>query len=655
MENSCSLRKKVAMSNWFPTHGHTTFSLLDGLSKPEQIAKRLVECGYAGAACTDHGNLGACPSFVKALTKHNLKPILGCEFYVCQQDSTIQTKENASLSHLVVLAKNLQGWKNLMKASSTSFRPENSYRKPRLDIEKLGKIGAGEFICFSGHMGSDLANVCFDEPKLAYNCASYEEARTLVSKNWESRVNEAVLRYQKAFGRENFYLEIQLVDQTNLPAVLVVARILRHCGKKLGVPCVATADSHYPRREDAADQRILLCTSLDTTLKEVQRKLDANEDVGLGAFFKSNNYHIPSLREMEELHAGYPEELENSLKIADRCEVYAVGGKPKLPVFACPGGETPDSYLEKLCQEGWKTKIAGRLEQEKQPTYQARLTETELPVLRDAGLSSYFLIKWDVIKYCREVLRAKVGKGRGSAAGCLVSYLLDITRVDPIRYGLSFARFYNAGRNSPGRTALPDIDTDLPIGMRAPAIEYIRAKYGRDKVCQMATFSRMQGRGALKDVLRAHDRCSFEEMGRITEHIPDEAEIADQLQEMREETGEASIIQWALQNNGDALKEWVTLREDGELDGPLALDFAQAIRLEGTKRSMGKHASGLIICSEPLEDIAPMVWDKSSGELMVGVDMNDCEALGLVKFDFLGLRTLDCIQNAESIIRTGRA
>jgi DNA polymerase-3 subunit alpha len=204
-----------------------------------------------------------------------------------------------------------------------------------------------------------------------------------------------------------------------------------------------------------------------------------------------------------------------------------------------------------------------------------------------------------------------------------------------------------------GRIALPDIDTDFPIKFREKVKEYIREKYGHAHVCDMATFSRMQGRGALKDVLRVHSRCGFEEMNLITEHIPDEAEIADQLQEMKEETGEASIIQWALENNAEALKPWVFIKEDGELDGPLAMDFAQAIRLEGTKRSMGKHASGLIICSETLADIAPMVYDRGSQEMMLGIDMRDGEAMGLVKFDILGLRCLDCLEDCENIIRTG--
>lgn len=646
------------MSLWFPLHCHSHFSMLDGLSKPEQIAGRLLECGYAGSALTDHGTISGVPGFIKALGKKKLKPVAGCEFYICQQDATLRTAENRALSHLCVLATGLEGWKRLMRASSQSFRPEHAYHKPRLDIERLGRIGGGHFVTFSGHLGSDLANVCFGDFRAAYSARSYEEARAHVHPEWKARVTAAIRRYQAAFGADNFWLEIQLVDAEKIPAALVVARILRAVGRELGVPRVATADSHYCRREDAPDQRVLLVNALDTTMKEVQRKLDADEDVQLGAFFRGNNYHIPSPEEVRDLHGDHPDELEQSLAIAARCSAFEVGGsKFLLPKFPCPDGLTGDQYLAKLCRSGWDKKVAGRVPAAKLPEYEARLWKKEFPVIEstEGFLADYFLIKADIIRYVREVLKRKTGPGRGSAAGCMVSYLTGITTVDPIPNGLIFERFYNAGRNSPGRVAIPDIDSDFPIAIREEVIEYVRNKWGRDKVCQMATFSRMQGRGAMKDVLRAHDRCSFEEMNRITEFIPDEAEIADQLQEMREETGEASIIRLALENYPDQLRPWAFLRDDGEIDGPLALDFAQAIRLEGTKRSMGKHASGVIICSEVLADICPMVWDKGSSEMMVGVDMRDAEDMKLVKVDILGLRTLDCTNDAESIIRCGRA
>lgn len=668
------------MSNWFPLHVHDFNSLLDGLSKPTQIAERIVECGYGGSALTNHGNIAGCASFTVAMNSvckcghqkkiHHqgqtcqkgcgckkyenvpLKPILGNEFYISQQDATIRDKTNGKHSHLVVLAKGPEGWKNLIKATSASNKPEVFYRKPRLDLQKLASFSKDSFITFSGHMGSDMANILFEEPSLAYDANSVSDAKAMLRTDWLARSTDLAGKYKGLFGESNFYMEIQLIDHENLPASVVVAECLRRVAFETKTPCVATADSHYCRKNDAPDQRILLCSALETTLNEVQRKLDNAEEVGLSAFFKSNNYHIPSFDELKDLHTH--EELANSLVIAGRCEAIKISGRPMLPVFVPPDGSKPDDHLRQLARDGWRKKISTKVPKEKHPEYAERVKH-ELEVLTGAGLSSYFLIVADFIRYAKEVLKIKVGKGRGSAAGCLVSYLTNITGVDPIRFGLIFARFYNQGRNSPGRVALPDIDCDFPIKSREAVIQYIRDKYGADKVCQMATFSRMQGRGALKDVLRARERCSFEEMGKITEHIPDEAAISDQLQEMLEETGEASIIQWALENNAEQLKEWAYLDEQGELQGPMAIEFAQAIRLEGTKRSQGKHPSGLIISSEPLADIVPMVYDKSSEQMIVGVDMRDAEEMGLVKFDILGLRTLDCICDAETLIRTGRA
>ncbi len=638
------------MSEWVPLHGHSHFSLLDGLSKPEQLAARFAECGYLAGAVTDHGTIAGSPSFARALKKKGIKAIAGCEFYLSREDAAVKTKENRKLSHLCVLAKNQAGWKGLVRAVSCSNRPENFYYRPRLSLEKLAPFSEGNWIAFSGHPGSDLANVLFEDPGAAYSCRSYDEVRLMARKDWREKVVGEVRKYQKLFGKENFYLEIQLIDQANMPASLVVARALRDVGKKLGVPRVATADSHYPRREDAADQRILLCSALNVTLGEVNRRLEADEDVGLACFFRSNNYHVPGLEEMKALHE--PEELACSLEIAARCETPNTSSPPLLPRFECPGGADPDDHLRTLCARGWEKKVARKVDRSKWPVYEARLKE-ELEVLSTAGLSSYFLIVDDYVNHARDVLKCKVGEGRGSAAGCLVSHLMNITDVDPVRYDLLFSRFYAAARNTPGRVSLPDIDSDFPVDSREAIIDYVRGKYGSDKVCQMATFSRMQGRGALKDVLRAHGRCGYEEMNRITLCVPDESSISDDLQEMLEAGEEPSIIRWALENHPDELREWCSLGEDGELDGPLSVDFAQAIRLEGTKRSMGKHASGVIICSVPLADVVPMVYDKSTGQPMVAFDMKDAEEAGLVKQDILGTAVLDKLGSAESLIRTG--
>jgi DNA polymerase-3 subunit alpha len=668
--------------SWTPLHCHSHYSLLDGLSKATQIAERCVKLGYKSCAVTDHGNIAGTIDFTKALKdvcncghqkaihdsgkkcrrkncscgefkKAGLKPILGSELYLCAKDATVKEVSNRDCSHLVVLAKNSAGWKSLVKLTSFANLPEHIYyKRPRLSLDKLSQFTGGNLIAFSGHMGSDLANVIFgDNAKLAYKAKTYDEAKALVRDDWYEATAALAGKYQDIFGKENFFIEIQLIDQKNLPASIVVAKILRYVAKKLGILVVATADSHYPDKEDASDQRILLCSQFETTLGIVQKKIDSEDgDVGLGGFFKSNNYHIPSLEEMTVLHTE--EELQCSMTIAEMCESYDILGKPKIPTFDCPAGLSPDEYFRQLCIQGWKNKIASVIPKENQKAYADRVKH-ELEVIKNAGLASYFLIVQDFCNWGRNQ-GWLLGPGRGSGAGCLVSDLVGITSVDPLEYALIFERFYNAGRNTADRISLPDIDTDVPIMKRAAYIEYIQKKYGKDRVAQMITFSRMQGRGAVKDVFRAHEACDYDTMNRITEHIPDEAEIADELQSMKEANGEASIIQWALENNADGLREWCFLNKQGELEGPFAKLFAQAIRLEGTKRSSGKHAAGVVISAEPLADLCPMVYDKSNDELMVGWEMGAAEGAGLVKFDILGVAVLDKIMGVQQLIEHGK-
>jgi DNA polymerase-3 subunit alpha len=245
------------------------------------------------------------------------------------------------------------------------------------------------------------------------------------------------------------------------------------------------------------------------------------------------------------------------------------------------------------------------------------------------------------------------GPGRGSAAGCLVSYLISITSIDPIKYDLLFERFYNQGRQEKGHVSLPDIDVDVPINKREEVISYIKNKYGMDKVAQMVTFNTMKGRGAIKDVLRVYGNISFDEMNNITKSIPDEAKIADELQEMKEETGEASIIRWSLENNVEKLKEWCYIDDNNQLQGPLAKRFEQAIRLEGTKTNQSKHAAGIAISAEPLQEICPMVYDSKNNQLIAGMEMQDLEALGVIKFDILGIAMLDKIMTIQDILEKG--
>lgn len=635
------------MSNFVPLHVHSHFSLLDGLSKPKAIAERCSELEFNSCAITDHGNLAGTVDFISACKKKDVKPILGCELYISRYDATMQTPANRQCAHLVVLSKNAEGWKRLISITSHSNKRENYYYKPRLSLGQLADFADGNLISFSGHMGSQLANVVFKEDKLniAFNTKDYSVAEKCVRPDAASRVEKVALLHQDIFGKGNFFLEVQLIDQNNLPAAKIVSDILRSVSKKTGIPCVATCDAHYPSRADAIDQRVLLCSSLETTLPSINDRLKRNAEVELGSFFRSKNYHIPSYEDMERIHTE--EELKNTILISDMCEEYNILREPMLPQFNTPDGMTSDDYLCHLCQDGWD-----KLLDNPGPEYKDRL-EKELHVFMDAGLSGYFLIVQDIVNYGK-TQGWLMGPGRGSAAGCLVSYLIGITSIDPIPAGLIFERFYNAGRNAPGRVSLPDIDVDVPTEKRQEIIDYIKDKYGHDKVAQMITFQRMQGRGAMKDVLRAHEACTFEEMNRLTKFIPDEAEIADQLQIMREETGEASIIQWALENNSTQLSEWAYLDDNGNMQGKFARYFEQAIRLEGTKSHQSKHAAGIVIASEPLHEVAPMVLDTKTGDLVAGYEMGALEKTGHVKFDILGVRMLDKIMGVQELLMTGR-
>ena len=352
---------------------------------------------------------------------------------------------------------------------------------------------------------------------------------------------------------------------------------------------------------------------------------------------------------MNSLHTQ--EEIENTNFVNDLIEEYDILSKPKLPPFECPKGYDDAEYLRQLCRDGWKDKIANVIPKEDHQIYIDRI-KYELDVLQGANLSSYFLIVQDIVEYVRKNGWLP-GPGRGSAAGCLVSYLIGITSIDPIKYGLLFDRFYNAGRNTEGRISMPYIDVDVPINKRELIIEYIKNKYGGDKVSQMVTFNTIKGRGALKDVLRVYGNIGFEEMNRITKNIPDEAKIADELQEMKEETGEASIIRWALENNEDKLKEWCYIDDHGELQGPLAKRFEQAIRLEGTKSNQSKHAAGIAISAEPLKDLCPMVYDSKNEQLIAGMEMQDLENIGIIKFDILGVAMLDKIMTIQDLLNEG--
>jgi DNA polymerase-3 subunit alpha len=620
--------------NYIPLHVHSMFSLLDGLSKPEQIAERCNEIGASACALTDHGNIAGAIKFYSAMKNAGIKPILGCELYICEQDPKIQEKENRNLSHFIVLAKNNKGWLDLVKIVSESNKPEHYYHKPRLDLKTIAKLNSGNLISITGHLGSTLADTILDQYDL--------------KDNW-LELGKNHIEYLKTIFNDYVFLEAQLMDSDNLPVQKTLTYAIRELGKITNTKVICTPDAHYCKKEDAIDQRILLCNNLKTTFPEISRKISNNEDVPLSGFFTSDNYHIPSQEEIKDLHTI--EEIQNTNFVANLVDSYEILSKPRLPEFKCPNGFDQDEYLRELCRQGWKQKIANVINKEDQQIYVDRI-KYELDVLQGAGLSSYFLIVQDIVNFVRKSGWLP-GPGRGSAAGCLVSYLIGITSIDPIKYSLIFDRFYNSGRNTKDHISMPDIDVDVPINKREAIIQYIKDKYGHDKVSQMVTFNTIKGRGALKDVLRVYGNVSFEEMNRITKNIPDEAKIADELQEMKEETGEASIIRWALENNSDKLKEWCYIDDNNELQGPLAKRFEQAIRLEGTKSNQSRHAAGIAISSDPLKDICPMVYDSKNEQLIAGMEMQDLEGIGIIKLDILGVAMLDKVMTIQHLLQEG--
>lgn len=621
------------VKNYTPLRIQSHYSLLEGLSRPDQIAARCSSLEIGSCAITDNGTISGAVEFYRAMKSKNIKPIIGCKIFLSEDDAKIKTKENSSLTHILLLSKNYAGWKSLVKIISASNDPEVFYNKPRLDLSKLEALLDGNIIGLCGHQDSIIWN------KTERN-----------TEHSDKNSCEFISHMKSMFGIDNFFLESQLMNSEYNPDQIEITNYIRHLGEITKTKVVCTPDAYYCNSEDCVDQRILLCNKLKTTMANINQKILNNEDiVPSHIFFKSNNFYILSPKEMDAIHNK--EEIDNTNVISDMCDNYSILNNPVIPHFTCPNNSSPDEYLRELCRIGWKDKIVEAIPKDKHPEYVERI-KYELEVLQGAGLSSYFLIVRDIVDYVRR-MDWLPGPGRGSASGCLASYLIGITSIDPIKYNLIFERFYNSGRNTSNHISMPDIDVDVPINKREDIINYIRDKYGKDNVSQMITFNTLKGRGALKEVLRVHDNISFEEMNRITKFIPDEAKIADELQEMKDDTGESSIIRWALENNVDNLKEWCYISEDGSLAGRLAKRFEQAIRIEGTKSNQSKHAAGVIISSSKLKSICPMIYDTKNKQTIAGMEMKDLEGLGIIKFDILGVALLDKIMAISDMIKNG--
>ena len=533
------------MTNWIPINCKTHFSLLKGFCKPDKLAQKCKEYGYASCAITDFKTISGAVNFYQACKSHDIKPLLGCDF-----------------GDYILIAKNKDGWFDLIKLVTLSST------EPNIDtVKKIAK--QGNLICVSG---SDTYQTLFKSNFVHYQ---YDERRI-----------------------------------------------------------------YYVMPDEAEPHRVLLCSGMKTTLPKVQSKINKNDAVDNYEFFVSDSFCLPPPNTLDDMGVDQNEiDLLNT--ISDMCEDYDITGSPILPQFNCPNDFTEDGYLKELCRHGWKNRLILRNKvetSEQKQLYLDRIT-LELKVIFKTELSGYFLIVQDIVNYVKEQ-GWLAGPGRGSAAGCLVSYLLGITEVDPIEYDLIFERFYNEGRNTDDHISLPDIDVDVPAEHRDEVIDYIKQKYGYDNVSQMITFGRLQGRAALKEVLRINEAVSFSEMNEITQSIPNEADISDQLELMEEK----SIIRWALINEANELNKWCKINDDGTLDGPLASLFDQAIKIEGTNKSQGKHAAGVIISKHKLANVCPMVKDKN-GKLIAAFEMNDLESQGHVKFDILGIELLSKIMD----------
>ena len=379
----------------------------------------------------------------------------------------------------------------------------------------------------------------------------------------------------------------------------------------------------------------------------MRKKYRDGEDFSNKKFFDFSHFFVPDKNGATEIMLEDPEGTQHLDKIYEECEFYNILSKPILPKFKTPKGKSEEQYLTSLARKGWKEKLSKVKKGSPEWDQYGDRFRKEFDVIKEAELSGYFLIVQDIIQYAKNQ-GWMVGPGRGSAAGCLISYLIGITEVDPIKFDLLFERFYNSGRNTKDNISLPDIDIDIPGKKRDQIIDYIKHKYGSENVSQMVTFGRLQGRSAIKEILRVNEACGFSIMNEITKYIPDEAAISDQLAEMDEE--DRSIIRWALQSNSKELYDYCHINDNGYLEGDYAEYFEQAIKIEGTLKTQGKHAAGVVISANKLNEVCPMVNSKSSDEKIAGLEMADLEALSHVKFDVLAINLLDKLMFIDHLV-----
>jgi DNA polymerase-3 subunit alpha len=569
------------MTDFVHLHVHSEYSLLDGMSRLDDLCQSAKEMGSGAIAVTDHGVMYSTIEFAHAAQTHGVKPIIGCEVYVGpRRMDQKEPKLDRRPYHLVLLAENQQGYQNLLSLVSEAHL-KGFYYRPRLDKELLSTHKEG-LIALSA-------------------CASGEIPRLLMQ-DQPQKAREAAAWYRDLFGPEHFYLELQTHE--GMPELQEVNDQLIEIGKELSIPLVATNDVHYVKQEDAKAQEILLCIQTGTTLKDPNRMKMTSQD-----------YYLRSPAEMAELFANVPQALENTVAIAERCQVNLERDQYHLPPFPVPEGYDAETYLRHLCQQGAEMRY-GTVTDE----VQERL-DYELDLIHRLGFDTYFLIVWDLCRYAREK-SILVGPGRGSAAGSMVAYVLEITQLDPLEHGLLFERFLN-----PGRVTMPDIDLDFPDDRREELIDYTVAKYGQDRVAQIITFGTMAARGVIRDVGRVLD-IPLPEVDRVAKMVPygPKVKLKDAL--------EPGMDLRKIYDETDYVQEWID----------------NALALEGISRHASTHAAGVVVGDKPLIEYVPLQQAIKGEGTIATYSMTALEEIGLLKVDFLGLSTLTILQRAMDLV-----
>ena len=563
-------------------HVHTEYSLLDGACRIRDLPKLVKEMGQTACAITDHGAMYGAIDFYRACKAEGIHPVIGCEVYVARRTRFDKQHEfDTESRHMVLLCKNETGYRNLSYMVSQAYI-EGFYIRPRIDLDLLrahseGLIGLSA--CLAGEIPRRIINGDYDGAK-AY-----------------------ALEMRDILGEGNFYLELQ---DHGIPDQTIVNRALLRMHNETGIPLVCTNDAHYLRKEDAESHDVLLCIQTGKTVDDENRMR-----------YQPQNFYLRSTQEMEELFSGYPDAVENTQRIADRCQLEFTFGKYHLPEFKLPPGYDSPTYLRKLCAEGFQRRYG-----EEKASYRQQL-EYELDMIEKMGFTDYFLIVSDFVRYARET-GIPVGPGRGSAAGSMVAYCLHITDIDPMQYQLYFERFLN-----PERVSMPDIDMDFGDTRRGEVVEYVRRKYGDDHVAQIVTFGTMAARGAIRDVGRALNM-TYAEVDVVAKLVP---------------SGPGALHITL----DDALKLSKQLSDLYDSDPRVKKLIDTAKALEGMPRHASTHAAGVVITRLPVYEYVPLARNDES--IVCQYNMITLEELGLLKMDFLGLRNLTVLDGAVKMVR----